>query len=100
MNASTCATVSFPNSALKKLVNRGKMLILHKDGSFSYTGIRGKVRRPWVQWKHVDGPMLCCCDGSIHWLTWKERFLLWIGRITVESLDPMWDEELFGAISE
>jgi hypothetical protein len=53
-----------------------------------------------VQWKHVDGPMLCCCDGSIHWLTWKERFLLWIGRITVESLDPMWDEELFGAISE
>jgi hypothetical protein len=100
MNVSTCATASFLNSALKKLVNRRKMLILHKDGSFSYTGIRGKVRRPWVKWKHVDGPMLCCCDGSIHWLTWKERFLLWIGRITVESLDPMWDEELFGAISE
>lgn len=72
------------------------MIFVHKDGSFTYCGLLGKPQRPSVQWNHVDGPMLRCCDGSIHWLTWKERFLIWIGRITVESLDPMWDEELFG----
>jgi hypothetical protein len=76
------------------------MIIVHKDGSFSYCGTRGKPKRPWVQWSHVDGPLLHCCDGSLHWLTWKERFLLWTRHITVESLDPMWDEELFGEGSE
>lgn len=72
------------------------MIRFDTDGGFSITTTRGKPERPWVQWNHIDGPMLCCCDGQVHWLTWKERFLLWIGKITVESLDPMWDEELFG----
>lgn len=72
------------------------MIRFGKDGSIYYSGPRGTPQRPSVQWNHVDGPMLRCCDGSIHWLTLKERFLIWIGRITVESLDPVWDEELFG----
>lgn len=69
------------------------MIRFDKDGSFSITSVRGKPQRPFVKWKHVDGPLLCRCDGTIHWLTLKERFLLWIGKITIESLDPLWSEE-------
>lgn len=71
------------------------MIRFNADGSFSldYSGPIGRPVKPWVQWNHVDGPLLHLCDGSLHWLTWKERFLIWIGRITVESLDPMWSED-------
>jgi hypothetical protein len=72
------------------------MIQFHKDGSYSITTTLGKPQRPFVQWNHIDGPLLCRCDGTMHWLTWKERFLLWLGKIKVEDLDPVWDEELFG----
>lgn len=72
------------------------MITFGTDGSFALDSIRGKPERPWVQWNHVDGPVLICCNGAMHWLTWKERFLIWIGKLKVEDLDPMWDEELFG----
>lgn len=38
-----------------------------------------KIRR------HVDGPLLSWA-GHLHWLTWRERYLLWVGRETAESL--------------
>lgn len=40
---------------------------------------------PTIKWKHIDGPMMTWA-GHMHWLTWRERFLLWIGRETPESL--------------
>ncbi len=43
--------------------------------------------QPSINFKHVDGPVLCCRDGSIHWLTYWERFMLWLGKINVHDLD-------------
>jgi hypothetical protein len=31
---------------------------------------------PYIQWNHIDGPLLCCRDGTLHWLTKAEQ--LWI----------------------
>lgn len=40
---------------------------------------------PHITWRHVDGPLMTWA-GRMHWLTWQERFLLWIGRETPESI--------------
>ena len=42
---------------------------------------------PHINWKHVDGPMLSCRDGAIHWLSWWERFCLWAGIYDINHLD-------------
>lgn len=42
---------------------------------------------PHIQFEHVDGPMLHCRDGSVHFLTWRERIALKFGMITLEELD-------------
>lgn len=41
---------------------------------------------PRIKWKHIDGPMLCFSDGQLHWLTWRERLLCWLGREDAEGL--------------
>lgn len=28
---------------------------------------------PFINAKHVDGPLLIYSDGQLHWLTWRER---------------------------
>ena len=38
-----------------------------------------KRGEPFIQWKHPDGPMLVCCDGTLHWLTLKERIYFKFG---------------------
>jgi hypothetical protein len=43
--------------------------------------------KPDIQWNHIDGPMLNCTDGSIHWLTLLERLYMKIGILTIEELD-------------
>ena len=43
--------------------------------------------KPHLQWKHVDGPLLVCHDGSMHWLTWWERICIYFEWKTVEELD-------------
>lgn len=40
---------------------------------------------PTIRWNHVDGPMMTWA-GHMRWLTWRERFFLWIGRETPEGL--------------
>lgn len=40
---------------------------------------------PDVKWNHVDGPLMIWA-GHGHWLTWRERFALWIGRATVDEI--------------
>lgn len=42
---------------------------------------------PYIKWKHIDGPLLCCSDGQLHWLTLWERFRCWLGLDDVNSLD-------------
>jgi hypothetical protein len=43
--------------------------------------------KPYVQWNHIDGPMLSCSDHQVHWLTWRERFALWLGLTTIAEID-------------
>lgn len=43
--------------------------------------------QPHIIWKHIDGPLLCCRDGSMHWLTWRERFAMWLGLLSIEQLE-------------
>lgn len=40
---------------------------------------------PSVQWNHIDGPLLSWA-GLMHWLTWRERFAVWIGRKTIDDI--------------
>lgn len=40
---------------------------------------------PRIRFKHIDGPLLEW-GGRLHWLTIRERFLVWIGRETAESI--------------
>lgn len=42
---------------------------------------------PYINWKHVDGPLLICSDGTLHWLTWFERILLAFGSTDEYALD-------------
>lgn len=42
---------------------------------------------PSINWKHVDGPMLICRDGTIHWLTIWERLQFRLGFIDIDYLD-------------
>lgn len=46
----------------------------------------------YVSWEHIDGPMLVGRDGTIHWLTWFERFLLYLNLTTVEALDEKYTQ--------
>lgn len=47
--------------------------------------IEAVLAGPRVQWNHIDGPLLIWA-GLIHWLTWRERFSIWIGRRTVDEI--------------
>lgn len=42
---------------------------------------------PRIQYNHVDGPLLTCSDGTLHWLTMKERMWLHFGFTSVAALD-------------
>lgn len=45
------------------------------------------VRRPHINRRHVDGPLLIFRDGQMHWLTLGERLLLALGLIDAERLE-------------
>jgi hypothetical protein len=32
--------------------------------------------QPSINWNHIDGPLLYCSDGQLHWLTWRDRIRL------------------------
>lgn len=40
---------------------------------------------PWVMWNHIDGPLI---HWAAHedWLTFMERFHLWIGLTTIDAI--------------
>lgn len=41
--------------------------------------------RPRINFRHIDGPMLMWA-GNIHWLTWRERFAVWLGRTDADQI--------------
>lgn len=48
---------------------------------------------PSIQWNHVDGPLLVCRDGTLHWLTMWERLALKAGCTTIDALDAKHNSE-------
>lgn len=43
--------------------------------------------QPEIVWNHVDGPLLYCSNGRLHWLTWRERFRLFVGWADIHDID-------------
>ena len=39
---------------------------------------------PYIQWNHIDGPLLCCRDGTPHWLTRAEQLWMRLGLTTLD----------------
>jgi hypothetical protein len=39
-----------------------------------------------VKWNHIDGPMMVRADGTIKWLSLRERFMHWIGACSLEDI--------------
>ena len=52
--------------------------------------------RPRLTVRHVDGPLLTFRDGQVHWLTFKERLLVWFGQETALSLEMRLRPDLYG----
>lgn len=49
---------------------------------------------PEIQWNHVDGPLLRCSDGTLHWLTMHERMMLRFGFTSIEDLNSHYRTDL------
>ena len=47
--------------------------------------IEALYARPHINFRHIDGPMLMWA-GNIHWLTWRERIALWLGRTDADRI--------------
>jgi hypothetical protein len=57
------------------------------DPSFTGSGPSGfDSGRIRVNWKHIDGPLMTLPDGQLKWLSWRERFMHWIGRWSLEDI--------------
>ena len=42
---------------------------------------------PRINWHHVDGPLLICRDGTLHWLSKSEILWVYMGFTSIEQLD-------------
>jgi hypothetical protein len=61
--------------------------VLHLiDGDTGTCRDCGFVNPPCVQWNHIDGPMMVRGNHTLKWLTWRERFMHWIGRWSLEDI--------------
>lgn len=49
--------------------------------------------KPFIQWDHIDGPLLHCRNGSLHWLTKVERLWLRMGFTNINQLDDKYCDE-------
>jgi hypothetical protein len=45
------------------------------------------IMSPRIDGRHIDGPVLHRLDGTMHWLSWGERFAVWRGRADAWSLE-------------
>lgn len=54
----------------------------YTDCTYAEMAARGVLpgyRSPHINTTHIDGPLLIFSDGQCHWLTFRERILLWLG---------------------
>lgn len=54
-------------------------------GSGGYVGWSA-TSEPRIQ-ANIDGPLLVMRNGELHWLTWRERWLLWRGKTDAHRLE-------------
>ena len=54
---------------------------------------RSPGAEPFITWNHVDGPLLCCRDGTLHWLSKAECLWLHLGFTTIKKLDAKYNKE-------
>jgi hypothetical protein len=43
-----------------------------------------------IVWKHIDGPLMHHSDGSLHWLTLRERIWLSLGLTDGDAIDKQY----------
>ena len=43
--------------------------------------------RPHIKWGHIDGPMLSCRNGAVHFMTLWECVKLRFSMTTIEKLE-------------
>ena len=73
------------------MTNSNPSNVRKSDIGHARVNVDGSTPEPHIQWNHVDGPVLICHDGSMHWLTMWERMALKFGFITVKSLDKQYN---------
>ncbi len=44
---------------------------------------------PVITWKHECGPLMTLVDGKLHWITWKERILLFLGLTNPKEINNL-----------
>ncbi len=49
-----------------------------------------QLSAPFIKWRHIDGPVMTCRNGKMHWLTWGERLRLWLGWTTIYEIERKW----------
>ena len=59
-----------------------RVTTLYEDGVERWPGIE-----PFIKWKHVDGAVLVCRNGTMVWLTLWEQFLHGIGLTNARKLE-------------
>lgn len=61
---------------------------LQRPGHIYTNGVGVTIgTQPEINWKHIDGPLLYCSDGQLHWLTWRERARLFFGTADIHDID-------------
>jgi len=45
-----------------------------------------KIEPAYIQWDHIDGPLLHTSYCQPHWLTLGERVRLWLGLTTTQEI--------------
>jgi hypothetical protein len=48
--------------------------------------------RPFIRWHYIDGPVLICSDGTVHWLSLIEIICLKLKIKTIADLDMKYNK--------
>ena len=55
---------------------------------YNEDGIGYPEGKTWfINWSHIDGPLMYHSDGGLHWLTLGERLALLFGLTTAATID-------------
>lgn len=55
--------------------------------TYDENGVGTKNADPFINWRHIDGPLLYTSEGRMHWLTLLERAQMFLGFLTIKDLD-------------